>query len=190
MEFLLLIISLWFIISLIRSAFKASANISTGAPSESGWVYVIERDGYLKIGSYGYNKLGLVNELKKYVSSDIIPKDGNVNLVYYYYFDNFSKKENLLSEYLNGMADKYSDYVHSKSPKTKEGVAIIELSRVPERQNWFKYDCHYNKIHDRIISWFNHSKNSNDSKYSKVIAETNQILNEWDNIFVHRLPEL
>ena len=59
-------------------------------PSEgSGWLYLIEREGHIKVGKHAYAEGGVegfVNRLKDYINPTSFPNTASVNVLYYQFY--------------------------------------------------------------------------------------------------------
>lgn len=83
-------------------------------PGGSGWVYLIEKDGFLKLGSHKFFKQvndkeyienhGLINTLKEYSNPVNNPNSSNVNVYYYHFFENVEVWEAHILHLLQGFA--------------------------------------------------------------------------------------
>ena len=58
-------------------------------PEGSGWLYLIEREGHIKVGEHGYGENGVegfVSRLKDYINPTSFPNTASVNVLYYQFY--------------------------------------------------------------------------------------------------------
>jgi hypothetical protein len=93
-------------------------------PKDSGWVYLLERDGYIKVGHAKYfdaegkpNEQSFINRMNQYVSDTSQPNIHNVNIFYYNFLPSAGEWDNNIKNLLLGNAVQLSsvtDYTKLK----------------------------------------------------------------------------
>lgn len=190
--FIFFIMVIWSIYQLARKESVQNFNEETlelQPKPGGGWLYAIERDGYIKIGRSNYKQVessdqrqkSLENRIEDYVNPTETPYTYNTNIIYFHYFENLIDCEKQLITYLNTFTPTWSD---SNITKYDD----YWLHNVPQKKEWFKYNCEFKTIKSEIIEWF--SERCSTEQYVKEIMEETLIkLHNQNRIFIHQIPE-
>jgi hypothetical protein len=152
-----------------------------------GWLYAIERDGYIKIGRSNYKEVessdkkqkSLENRIKDYANPSEIPYTFSVNLIYFHYFEDHVDMEKCLKSFMNSKTPKLTAY---------QEYADYELYPVAQKDEWFKYNHSFEKTRLEIIKWFKENR-SFEPYVKRLVEEALSNLHNQDRVFIHQYPE-
>lgn len=163
----------------------------------SGWLYVVERDGYLKIGRTNFEKLDptLTARLKAYINITEIPAKLNLNLLYFDFFENANSMEIELKNHIRrfkkpisseNLSQQYYDDINSKITDKEREFWFEEVYFSTE---WFKLHGDLGLAEEPISTWFRNSYSQHKSR-EWIIKETIEDLRNFLKIFIHNFPEV
>ena len=106
-------------------------------PEGSGWLYLIEREGHIKVGEHKFSDNGvegLVDRLKSYIKSTSFPNTASVNVLYYQFYrgrpdftvtDQETRMKHIIQGYaveINAGEKNRVDYFNPKKKEEEEYV--------------------------------------------------------------------
>jgi hypothetical protein len=178
-------------------------------PVDAGWVYLLERDGFIKVGmSKYYGVTGaqkLSDRLNVYVNNTSEPNPKNLNVLYFHFYDNVVEVESLLKNYLSNNhlqeeklvdTDVYNKMNHEELKKDIQNAVLENIEKPiyeqnPNKKEWYnitnKHDF-FQYIND-IIQIMD-ERRSRANFIEDITQNSIKDLQDQPRIFLHQLPKI
>ncbi len=170
-------------------------------PADSvGWLYVLERDGYIKVGKTAYWKTdhqtglpyqigSLKNRMIDYINPSETPHEYNVDLIYYHLFDDYGNREKKLINFMqNSLYSKeYNEFNNYNNPKIKKWVKMV-TTRIGGDSEWFEIQHDYNSIKKEIIENFFEIHRLRQECILDIINTEHEELSKEGRVYLHTKP--